>query len=176
MIALSEKEPQRRVFDAVRTTVQEIHPETVFENDACGSPFLLKSSNDKVWVRVFYQPMGDSNSDELASELKKLKVVMPKDARMYLFYPRLDREQMIKFRTVGDRLAFFEYGGLSAEPTEAREVRVRRWVPASEVTHTVDRKVMAVSGRTPGQFLGHTRLSSTEIAGLAELGLGLKTA
>lgn len=175
MIIAKKPAARQKVFEAVRTTVQEIHPGVTFENDSCGFPFLFKSTDAKVWGRVFYQPMVDSSSEELTRELIKLKVLMPEDALMYLFYPSLDQGKMFKFRSVGDRLAFFEYGALIEDQAEKAMIEVRKWVPASAVAQAAVRVRAPLAGKDGAvSFLDYTRLSTGELTELTELGLSLK--
>ena len=56
MISLNEVTGQQRVFDAVRTTVQELHADCSFVEDVTSSPLLFKSEDEKIWVRIFISP------------------------------------------------------------------------------------------------------------------------
>ena len=72
MISLNEVTGQQRVFDAVRTTVQELLADCSFVEDVTSSPLLFKSEDEKIWFRIFYQPMNGSSA-EIAREVMKLK-------------------------------------------------------------------------------------------------------
>lgn len=175
MITVKEQITRRKVFEAVRAMIQEIHPRVMFAEDSCGSPFLFKSTDAKVWGRVFYTALKDSSPKELAKELAKLKVMMPKDALIYLFYPSLDQEQIFRFQNLGDKLTFFEYGSLIEEPNEIAEIKVRRWLPALSTERAdVGAEVPPARKAQPVPFLNYTRLSKSELEELTELGLSLK--
>ena len=175
MITVKERGGQQRVFDSIRHTVQGIHPRAEFADDGCGSPFLLKSTDAKVWGRVFYRPMSEIPIDELKRELIRLKRLMPGDAYLYLFFPSLDRDLIRAFHSSDERLVFFEYGGASSDRTENPGIKIQKWVPASMSLRkrVAIKEPLAVKGE-PVLFLDRSRLSSEEIAELTELGLRLR--
>lgn len=175
MIITKEPLPSQKVFDAVRTTIQGIHSSTVFEEDASGAPFLFKSKDGKVWVRVFYHSLNDSTSEELARELLKLKILMAEDASVCLFYPLIDQQQLLKFQSMGERIVFFEYGGLlEGQPTQ-EAIQVRKWVPAVASLPEPDvAKSFPNMKKLPTLFISYSKLSSEEVAELTDLGLSLK--
>ena len=109
MILAGERVNRDRVFEAVRATIRELHPQSGFVSDASSFPLLFKSADERIWVRIFYQPMSDFQTAELANEIDKLKMLMPDDGMVYFFYPRLDQDRIFRLRSCHEHLAFFEY-------------------------------------------------------------------
>ena len=176
MISLNEITGQQRVFDAVRTTVQELHADCSFVEDATSSPLLFKSEDEKIWVRIFYQPMSGSSAGEIAREVMKLKLLMPKNAVIYFFYPELDRDQIVSLRSRYRHIAFFEYGNLLESANGKEGVRVCKWIPVSELppASTVEIKSPFLGEGKPHPFLSHARLTQDEIAEINDIGLSFK--
>jgi len=166
---------QCKVFDAVRTTVQGLHPGQEFDRDAASYPLLFKSNDEKIWVRVFYQPMPDYDIRELKYEIEKLKKMIAKDSRLYFFYPKLDVNFMLALRAAYHNLAFFEYGGISEIGKGKDGIRVCRWVSASEIPHnaSIEIRLPAAIKTNPGVFLSYSRLSQDEVTGLNDISLEL---
>jgi len=178
MIAIQERVSQRGIFYAIRRLVQELHPDKVFLEDVNGAPFLFKSQDALVWVRVFYRPMQDFSLAALKGEIEKLWVLMPKDAVLYFFYPSLNREQILKMNGMSDRLNFFEYGYFSDPATYKTDIRICKWVPAmaaASLPPSETKKSFQMAGVTSG-FSPCVRLTLQEINDLNELGLTLKRA
>jgi len=175
MIATQERAVRQEIFQSIRSSIQELHADKVILEDVNGSPFLFKSRDAQVWARIFYRSMRDFSVEELQQEIKKLWVLMPNDAVLYLFYPELDREQIFRMNGFSDRLSFFEYAGLWGTDKEKVGVRICKWIPSSAYVPgpVQDGKV---SSRVPAfseSFLQSARLTSREIADLAELSLAL---
>ena len=178
MIAAQERVGRQEIFQSVRSAIQELHAEKVILEDENGAPFIFKSQDAQVWVRIFYRSMRDFSKEELQQEIKKLWVLMPSDAALYLFYPELDRGQILEMNGFSDRLSFFEYARLCGEEREKIGVRICKWIPSasyafvsfSKEEETFRPKAFAKS------FLQNACLTSQEIAGLAELSLALRRA
>jgi hypothetical protein len=174
MIAIQERVTRREIFQSIRSSIQELHPDKVILEDMNGAPFLFKSKDAQVWVRIFYRSMRDYSVEELQQEIKKLWVLMPNDAALYLFYPELDRQQIFKMNGFSDRLSFFEYAGIFGTEREKVGARICKWIPSSvpalSLTHG---EVLSRVHASTGSFLQSARLTSQEIAGLAELSLAL---
>ena len=155
--------------------IQELHPEKLILEDVNGTPFLFKSKDAKIWARIFYRSMRDYSVEELQQEIKKLWVLMPNDASLYLFYPELDRQQIFRMNGFSDRLSFFEYAGLCDSDKEKVGVRICKWIPSSmrELNVLQVREVVPLVQPSRGSFLQNARLTAQEIAGLAELSLAL---
>lgn len=166
------------IFQSIRASIQELHSDKVILEDVNGSPFLFKSKDAQVWVRIFYRSMKDFSVEDLQREIKKLWVLMPSDATLYLFYPELDRQQILKMNGFSDRLSFFEYAGLFGKKGDGVGVRICKWIPSSVYAFDSSRKAEACTREhfsTPS-FLQGSRLTAQEIAGLAELSLALRRA
>ena len=176
MIATGEHVVQQEIFQSIRLSIQELHADKVILEDVNGTPFLFKSQDAQVWVRIFYRSMRDFSAEELRHEIKKLWMLMPDDAVLYLFYPELDREQILKVNGCSDRLSFFEYAGLYGVDKEKVGVRICKWIPASVYVLGPGREGEALSqAQTPTRsFLQGARLTPQEIAGLSELSLALR--
>ncbi|HOG23580.1 MAG TPA: hypothetical protein PK590_02910 [Candidatus Omnitrophota bacterium] len=176
MISLNEITGQQRVFDAVRTTVQELHADCSFVEDVTSSPLLFKSEDEKIWVRIFYQPMNGSSAGEIAREVMKLKLLMPKHAVIYFFYPELDRDQIVSLRSRYRHIAFFEYGSLLETANGKEGVKVCKWIPISELSPagTVEIKSPFFGESKPHPFLSHARLTQDEISELNDIGLSFR--
>jgi hypothetical protein len=175
MIAIQERIVRQEIFQSIRSAIQELHADKVILEDVNGTPFIFKSKDAQVWVRIFYRSMRDYSVEELQREIKKLWVLMPSDASLYLFYPELDRYQILRMNGFSDRLSFFEYAGLFGADKEKIGARICKWIPSS---------MLALSSAQDGEDLAHTRVSTRsflqsarltlqEVAGLAELSLAL---
>jgi len=175
MIATQERGVRQDIFRSIRSSIQELHADKVILEDVNGAPFLFKSKDAQVWARVFYRSMRDFPLEELRQEIKKLWMLMPSDAVLYLFYPELDRAQILKMNGFSDRLSFFEYAGLCGAEKEDLGVRICKWIPAA--TYVLDPfrdgEACAYVPASRDSFLSKGRLTPQEIAGLAELSLAL---
>ncbi|HOW59720.1 MAG TPA: hypothetical protein PLO78_08370 [Candidatus Omnitrophota bacterium] len=163
------------IFHAIRVSVQELHSDKVFMEDLHGSPFLFKSQDAKVWVRIFYRAMQDFSLEELQQEIKKLWVLMPVDAVLYLFYPSLDRKQILDMNGFSDRLSFFEFANLSNSESFQFGIRICKWIPAMTLASlpAENSKNKLQPSMSKSSFLQKTRLNAKEIEGLSELSLVL---
>ena len=101
MIATRERVSQRDIFQLLRSSIQELHPDKVILEDVNGTPFLFKSQDAEVWARIFYRSMRDYSVEELQQEIKKLWVLMPNDATLYLFYPELSAPKTFRLNIHG---------------------------------------------------------------------------
>ena len=178
MIATQERVARQEIFQSIRSSIQELHADKVILEDVEGTPFLFKSKDAQVWARIFYRSMRDFSVEELQQEIKKLWVLMPTDAVLYLFYPELDRQQIFRMNGFSDRLSFFEYAGLCSADKEKAGVQICKWIPSSfHVLSPAQDEEMSVHVQAPpGSFLQSARLTSEEIAGLMELSLALHRA
>ncbi|HNX69437.1 MAG TPA: hypothetical protein PLL75_01840 [Candidatus Omnitrophota bacterium] len=170
MLLAEDRSSRREIFQAVRHLVQELHPDKAILEDVHGAPFLFKSQDVQVWVRVFYRAMCDFSVDELKQEIQKLWVLMPQDAVLYLFYPTLDREQILRMNGISDRLSFFEYGNLNGLDGEGAEIGICKWIPSMSVLTpriTNTRPAVRPPAFSDG-FLERGRLTAEEIAELTE--------
>jgi hypothetical protein len=176
MIATRERAVRQEIFQSIRLSIQELHADKVILEDANGAPFLFKSRDARVWARIFYRPMRDYSLEEQLQEIKKLWVLMPQDAVLYLFYPELDRLQILKMNGFSDRLSFFEYANPCGEEKEKAGVRICKWAPSSLNVPSSACEGEMSSGVPPltRSFLQDARLTPQEIAGLAELSLALR--
>ena len=176
MIATQERVVRQEIFQSIRSSIQELHADKVILEDVNGAPFLFKSKDTQVWVRIFYRSMRDFSVEELQREIKKLWVLMPNDAVLYLFYPELDRQQIFRMNGFSDRLSFFEYTGFCGADKEKVGVRICKWIPSSVhiLSSAQDGEVPSHVHDSAGSFLQSARLTSQEIAGLAELSLALQ--
>ena len=176
MIATRERIVRDEIFQSIRLSIQELHADKVMLEDVSGTPFLFKSEDAQVWARIFYQSMRDFSVAELQREIKKLWVLMPNDAVLYLFYPELDREQIFRMNGFSDRLSFFEYGGLWGPDKEKVGVRICKWIPSSIYVRSPLQEGEAPSrvGACTKSFLQGARLTAQEVAELAELSLALR--
>ncbi|MFH1800015.1 MAG: hypothetical protein ABH891_04100 [Candidatus Omnitrophota bacterium] len=175
MITIQERVTRQEIFQLIRLSIQELHADKIILEDMNGTPFLFKSKDAQVWARIFYRSMRDYSVEELQQEIKKLWVLMPNDAILYLFYPELDRQQIFKMNGFSDRLSFFEYGGLLSADREKVGARICKWIPSSmpALSLAQDGEMLSRVHLSPGSFLQSARLTSQEIAGLAELSLAL---
>jgi hypothetical protein len=175
MIVIQEHVARQEIFQMIRLSIQELHADKVILEDTNGTPFLFKSKDAQVWARIFYRSMRDYSVEELQQEIKKLWVLMPDDATLYLFYPELDRQQIFRMNGFSDRLSFFEYAGLLSVDREKVGARICKWIPASmsDPSLAPDGEMPSSVHVSPRSFLQNTRLTSQEIAGLAELSLAL---
>ena len=175
MIATRERVVWQEIFQSIRSSIQELHADKVILEDVNGAPFLFKSKDAQVWARIFYRSMLDFSVEELQREIKKLWVLMPNDAVLYLFFPELDREQIFKVNDFSDRLSFFEYAGLCGVDKERGSARICKWIPASVQVLGPDQngEVPSHISASTRSFLQGARLTSEEIAGLGELSLSL---
>lgn len=170
MIALQERAHRQEIFQSIRSSVQELHNDKVILEDANGAPFLFKSKDAQIWVRIFYRSMRDFSKEELQQEIRKLWVLMPNNAALYFFYPELDRHRILEMNGFSDRLSFFEYRGLFAVVGERTSARICKWVPSPAYALTSLAKGEAPSAVPSSKsFLQNARLTSEEIRGLAEL-------
>ncbi len=178
MIVTQERAFRQGIFQSIRSLIQELHEDKVILEDVHGAPFLFKSKDAQVWVRIFYRSMRDFSVEELQKEIKKLWVLMPNDASLYLFYPELDREQIFRMNGFSDRLSFFEYAGLSSGERQQAGVRICKWVPS--LVHALNpsrESEIPPLDRSPSHsFMQYARLTAEEVSGLAELSLALKRA
>lgn len=176
MILTQGRIDQRRIFQAVRLSVQELHPDKSIREEAHGMPFLFKSSDAQIWVRIFYRAMQDFSLEELKEEIRKLWVLMPKEAILYLFYPVLDRGQILKMNGFSDRLSFFEYGNLYGAETDRRGVHICKWIPSVPgiLPPQQEPPKLSIPKSPPSGFLQNMRLNAEEIGGLTELALSLR--
>jgi hypothetical protein len=172
MIVAPERVLRQEIFQSIRSSIQELHSDKVILEDVDGVPFLFKSKDAQVWVRIFYRSMRDCSIEELRQEIGKLWVLMSNDAVLYLFFPELDPRQILKMNGLNDRLSFFEYGGMVHENTG---IRICKWLPswiqeveAPEKSETKHRAPVA-----PSHFLRASCLTPQEISGLSELSLFL---
>ena len=175
MIAIRERFTRQEIFQSIRSSIQELHADKVILEDVNGTPFLFKSKDAQVWARIFYRSMRDFSVEELQREIKKLWVLMPSDAVLYLFYPELDRQQIFRMNGFSDRLSFFEYAGPYGAGKEKVGVRICKWIPSSvhALSPAQDGEVLFHVHVSSGSFFQSARLTSQEIAGLAELSLAL---
>jgi len=175
MIAAPEHVARQEIFQSIRLSIQELHADKVILEDVNGTPFLFKSKDAQVWARIFYRTMRDYSVEELQQEIKKLWVLMPGDAVLYLFYPELDRQQIFRMNGFSDRLSFFEYAGLCGEDKKKVGVRICKWNPSSVsvLSFAPDGEVLPHVHPSTKSFMQSARLTSQEIAGLAELSLAL---
>lgn len=176
MILAGERVNRDRVFEAVRATIRELHPQSGFVSDASSFPLLFKSADERIWVRIFYQPMSDFQTAELVNEIDKLKMLMPDDGMVYFFYPRLDQDRIFRLRSCHEHLAFFEYEKVAGAGEGKEAVKVSKWIPATELPSAPPvevRSPMAAKGLSNG-FFRYCRLTPDEIAGLNDIGFGLK--
>ena len=178
MIATQERTVRHEIFQSIRLSIQELHADKVILEDVNGTPFLFKSKDAQVWVRIFYRSMRDFSLEELQQEIKKLWMLMPNDAVLYLFYPELDRRQILKMNGFSDRLSFFEYAGFCGPEREKMGVRICKWIPAAaHILGPLEAGEKRAHVPAPMiSFLRNARLTSQEIAGLAELSLALQRA
>ena len=175
MIATGERVVQQEIFQSIRLSIQELHADKVILEDVNGTPFLFKSKDAQVWVRIFYRSMRDFSAEELQHEIKKLWMLMPDDAVLYLFYPELDRQQILRVNGSNDRLSFFEYAGLYGADKENAGVQICKWIPSSVyvLSPDVEGEMPSQAHVSPRSFLQGARLTPQEIAGLSELSLAL---
>lgn len=176
LIAVQERMVRQEIFQSIRSSIQELHADQVILDDAASVPFLFKSKDAKIWARIFYRSMRDFSVEELQEEIKKLWVLMPNDAVLYLFYPELDRQQILKMNGFSDRLSFFEYAGFYGMPKEKVDVRICKWTPSSDYVQNrvSEGKPLPRVHVCAKSFLQEAHLTQQEIAGLAELSLALR--
>lgn len=176
MIATQEPVVHREIFQSIRSSIQELHADKVILEDVNGTPFIFKSRDAQVWARIFYRSMRDYSVEELQREIKKLWVLMPNDAVLYLFYPELDREQIVKMNGFSDRLSFFEYAGLFRPDSEKAGVRICKWIPSSMpmVAPFLAQEPSSRVRSFAGSCFQHARLTSQEVTELAELSQALR--
>lgn len=176
MILIKDLVDQKSIFDAVRVSVQELHPDKDIRDDALGAPFLFKTLDAKIWVRIFYRAMQDFTLEALKEEIKKLWVLMPQDSSLYLFYPKLDREQILKMNGLSDRLSFFEYGDFCRPGMNRQGVHICKWIPSISIDSLQLEKAAAAPAAQlpPSIFLQSGRLTVNEIADLTDLSLALR--
>lgn len=176
MIEMQERVTRQEIFHWIRLSIQELHADKVILEDTNSIPFLFKTEDAQVWARIFYRSMRDYSLEELQHEIRKLWVLMPNDAALYLFYPELDREQILRMNGFSDRLSFFEYAGLMRADREKVGARICKWIPSS----MTDLSIVQERERPPHvsaarmSFMQNARLTSGEIAGLAEISLALR--
>jgi hypothetical protein len=176
MIAIQECMARQEIFQSIRSSVQELHADKVILEDVNGAPFLFKSKDAQIWTRIFYRSMRDFSKEELQQEIKKLWMLMPSDAVLYLFYPELDRCQILEMNGFSDRLSFFEYAGLCDPEREKIGVRICKWIPSTACVFTAspkeeERPCPRVFTKS---FLQSARLTPQEIVGLADLSRALR--
>lgn len=178
MIATHEPVDRQEIFQSIRSSIQELHADKVILEDVNGTPFLFKSRDAQIWARIFYRSMRDYSVEELQREIKKLWVLMPNDAALYLFYPELDRQQIFKMNGFSDRLSFFEYAGLFSPDKEKAGIRICKWIPSSIPIFAPPQEMEASSRVRPfaRSCFQNARLTSQEVAGLAALSQALQRA
>jgi hypothetical protein len=178
MIATQEPVVHREIFRSIRSSIQELHADKVILEDVNGTPFLFKSRDAQVWARIFYRSMRDYTVEALQGEIKKLWVLMPNDAVLYLFYPELDREQIIRMNGFSDRLSFFEYAGLFGPDHEQAGVRICKWIPSAMPLAVSYPEIPSASVVRPvaTSCFQKGRLTSAEVADLAALSQALHRA
>ncbi len=178
MIEIQERVARHDIFQSIRLSVQELHADKIILEDTNGAPFLFKSKDAQVWVRIFYRSMRDYSKEGLQQEIKKLWVLMPSDATLYLFYPELDRGQILEMNGFSDRLSFFEYTGLCNSKREKVGVRICKWVPSAAyiAVSFPPEKEKSPSRVLSKSFLQSSRLTPQEVVGLAELSRALRKA
>lgn len=178
MITAHESVDRYAIFQSIRVSIQELHSDKVILEDAHGAPFLFKSQDARIWVRIFYRAMQEFSFDELKQEIKKLWVLMPNDAVLYLFYPELNRQQILQMNGLSDRVSFFEYGNVGDSSREGCGIRICKWLPSMLLPSLVSEpeEIEGGSRIVSNDFLQKTRLNSREIEGLIELSLALKRA
>ena len=177
MITIQDRrEVRQNVFQSIRASIQELHADKVILEDINGSPFLFKSGDAQVWGRIFYRSMKDFSVEELQREIKKLWVLMPNDAVLYLFYPELDRRQILEMNGFSDRLSFFEYGGLFREKAEKAGIRICKWIPSSAYIFDLEHEAETspLSKTQAPSFLRRGQLTPREIRGLVDLSVVLR--
>ena len=176
MIATQERVVRREIFQSIRSSIQELHADKVILEDVNGTPFLFKSRDAQVWARIFYRSMRDYSVEELQREIKKLWVLMPDDAVLYLFYPELDRHQIFKMNGFSDRLSFFEYAGLFKPDSEKAGVRICKWIPSSMplIAPSPETATPPHARFVPGRCFQKARLTPQEVTELAELSQALR--
>lgn len=176
MNATQERVVRYEIFQSIRSSIQELHTDKAILEDVNGAPFLFKSKDAQIWVRIFYRSMRDFSVEELQQEIKKLWVLMPNDAVLYLFYPELDRQQIFRMNGFSDRLSFFEYAGLCGPNKEKAGVQICKWIPSSFYISSPDQneEISVHTQVPPGSFLQNARLTSDEIKDLTELSLALR--
>lgn len=172
MIATQERGIRQEIFRSIRSSIQELHADKVILEDVNGTPFLFKSNDAKIWARIFYRSMRDFSLEELSQEIRKLWLLMPEDAVLYLFYPELDRQQILKMNGLSDRLSFFEYAGRGSD-SEKRGVCICKWIPAS-LSGSVPAERPSFQPVSKVSFLQGSKLTDEEISGLSELSLSLR--
>ncbi len=175
MIAAPERIFRQEIFQSIRSSIQELHADKVILEDVNGAPYLFKSKDAQVWARIFYRSMRDYSLVELQQEIRKLWVLMPSSAVLYLFYPELDRQQILKMNGFSDRLSFFEYAGLSGVAHEQRDIKICKWMPSwiQEGISPREGVVAPLVPVSPASFLRISCLTPQEIQGLTELSLAL---
>jgi len=172
MIATQERVVRQEIFRSIRSSIQELHSDKVILEDVNGTPFLFKSNDAKVWARIFYRSMRDFFVEELQQEIKKLWLLMPDDAVLYLFFPALDRQQILKMNDSSDRLSFFEYAGHGSEK-ERGGVCICKWMPTA-LCGAVWVEGPSCQDAPTSSFLRHSKLTDEEVLGLTDLGLSLR--
>ena len=175
MILAPERVLHQEIFQSIRSSIQELHADKVILEDVNGAPFLFKSKDAQVWARVFYQSMRDYSIEELQQEIRKLWVLMSNDAVLYLFYPELDRQQILKMNGFSDRLSFFEYSGLFGLVQENPGVKICKWRPSQvlEIDSVTEAEAGHRAVASPESFLRASALTVQEIVFLSELSLDL---
>lgn len=178
MVSTTERMNQQGIFCAIRLLVQELHSDKVILEDVHGTPFLFKSQDAQVWVRIFYRAMQDFSMEDLKREIQKLWLLMPREAVLYLFYPLLNREQIFKMNGISDRLSFFEYGyhenSLGADKPN---IRICKWIPTVAFSQDISAGQKSTTFRSKNHesnFVQQMRLNTQEIADLTELILAVR--
>ncbi len=176
MIVAPECVFRQEIFQSIRSSMQELHSDKVILDDVNAAPFLFKSKDAQIWVRIFYRSMRDYSIEELQSEIRKLWVLMSNDAVLYLFYPELDRRQILKMNGFSDRLSFFEYGGLCGGEPQNTAIRICKWSPSRIIVDdpaTENEVGVCCDPVVPVSFMKASRLTPEEVAFLSELSIAL---
>lgn len=166
-----ERTVRHEIFQSIRLSIQDLHEDKVILEDVNGAPFLFKSRDAEVWARIFYRSMRDFSSQELQSEIKKLCVLMPQNAVLYLFYPELDRRQIIQMNGFNDRISFFEYAGFGGVDIDKAGVHICKWAPHEKLLppDSMGHEILEEHACFTPSFLQASRLTAQEIAGLGEM-------
>jgi hypothetical protein len=129
-----------------------------------GAPFLMKSADEKNWVRIFFEGMDFFTDHYLRSEIQRLQVLMPDGARLRLFFPEV----------CGGKL-------FGIERLEIHEYHLREWVDGEyEIKATkIDPKTFSKAGpvravRPAAREIGLRKFDAKEIHDFASLSLFLR--
>jgi len=161
---------ERNLFHHLKKSLEEKYPELSFCEDADDAIYLLKSLDKRVWIRIFYEPLEESSASEFKAELKKLELLMPADAEIYVLSPSIHLNNNERFGSTSNPVYFFEFQAIP-DPKTGSQISIRRWE---------GRRAQAiqpeVGHKKSSQFsLGAaSKLSRGEIEDLANLGVELR--